>query len=195
MNGFTVPFICDSILIVLRTLCDSTTRRSILMICLYLLYWLFQVMVRLQTAMGAEGVRWSSHVTRAVRSHMAAWHSPLQQVSSSTASWILIIMDTHWSGIYRSGTACCQEWMRERKCEREREGEIETERHWGSSEHTFNTRWFCVLTRNANYDQYRNIEHVFISFVAHGMTIRDANSPVISITFHAARYFIWNESE
>lgn len=74
-----VPFICDSILIVLQTLRDLITRIPI--ICLYLLYWLFQVMVRLQATMGAEGVRWSSHVTRAVRSHMAARHSSLQQVS------------------------------------------------------------------------------------------------------------------
>lgn len=176
----------------LQTLRDSTTRRSISIICLYLLYWLFQVMVRLQTTMGAEGVRWSSHVTRAVRSHMAARHSPLQQVSSSAAScfgfWLLWI---HIDLVYIVVAQHAAERERGRESEREREREIETERHWGSSEHTFNTYWFCVLTRNAN--QYRNIEHVFISFVMHD-TIRDT-SPMISIKFHTVRYFIWNKSE
>lgn len=65
---------------------DAITRRSVSIMCLYLLYWLFQVMVRLQIAMGAEGVRRSSNVARAVRPHMAARHSALQQVSSSAAS-------------------------------------------------------------------------------------------------------------
>jgi len=71
------------------------TRKSVLIICLYLLYWLFQVMVRLQAAVGAEGVRGSSHVARAVRSHMATRHSALQQVSSSACFGFWIIMDTH----------------------------------------------------------------------------------------------------
>jgi len=57
-------------------------------ICLYLLYWLFQVMVRLQAAMGAEGIRRSSDVARAVRPHMAARHSALQQVSSSATIYL-----------------------------------------------------------------------------------------------------------
>lgn len=43
-------------------------------------------MVRLQTALGAEGIRRGSHVARAVRSHLAARHSSLQQVSPSTAA-------------------------------------------------------------------------------------------------------------
>lgn len=81
---FTYLQIRDTLLVVLQTLRDPS--RSVSIICLYLLYWLFQVMVRLQTTMGAEGVRWSSDVARAVRSHMAARHSALQQVSSSAAS-------------------------------------------------------------------------------------------------------------
>lgn len=44
---------------------------------------------------------------------------------------------------------------------REKEGERERERHWGSSEHTFDTWWFCVLMRDANCDRYRNIMHAF----------------------------------
>lgn len=56
------------------------------------MYWLFQVMVRLQATMGAEGVWRSSHVTRAVRSHMAAGYSPLQQVSLSAVSLFDILI-------------------------------------------------------------------------------------------------------
>lgn len=59
---------------------------SVSIICLYLLYWLFQVMVRLQTAMGAKGIRRSSHVARTLGPYMAARHSALQQVSSLAAS-------------------------------------------------------------------------------------------------------------
>jgi len=102
--------------------------------CLYFLYWLFQVMVRLQTAMGAEGVRWSPHVTRTIRSHMAARHSTLQQVSSSAAScfgfWLIWIhIDLIYT--YRSGTACCRERKKERKRERKREWEREREKERG----------------------------------------------------------------
>lgn len=49
-------------------------------------------MVRLQATMGAEGVWRSSHVTRAVRSHMAARYSPLQQVSLSAVSLFNILI-------------------------------------------------------------------------------------------------------
>lgn len=49
-------------------------------------------MVRLQATMGAEGVWRSSHVTRAVRSHMAAGYSPLQQVSLSAVSLFDILI-------------------------------------------------------------------------------------------------------
>lgn len=38
------------------------------------------VVVRLQTALGAEGVRRRPNVARAVRSHLATGHRPLQQV-------------------------------------------------------------------------------------------------------------------
>lgn len=156
-------------------------------------------MVRLQTTMGAEGIRWSSHVTRAVRSHMAARHSPLQQVSSSSAScfgfWLLWI---HIDLVYIVVAQHAAERERGRESERERVGEIETERHWGSSEHTFNTRWLCVLMRNAICDQSRNIEHVFISFIKTHYTTSSCAiliSSVILLKFHTVRYLIWNKSE
>lgn len=72
-------------------------------------------MVRLQTAMGAEGIRRSSHVTRAVRPHMAARYSPLQQVSLPAVSLFNILITSsivpHYITFYTysSGTACCQE--------------------------------------------------------------------------------------
>lgn len=73
-------------------------------------------MVRLQTAMGAERVRRSSHATCAVRSYMAARHSPLQQVSSLSLAHSSCFSDFDYYGstfdldiyIYRSGTACCR---------------------------------------------------------------------------------------
>lgn len=71
-------------------------------------------MVRLQTAMGAEGVRWCSHVTCAIRPHMAARHSPLQQVSLSAVSLFHILITSSIVShyilyTYSSGTACCRE--------------------------------------------------------------------------------------
>lgn len=46
------------------------------------------VVVRLQVALGAEGVRWSAHAARALRPHLEAGHRALQQVSRNTPAII-----------------------------------------------------------------------------------------------------------